>query len=120
MTRAIAVLSLACIFATPCQAATISSRSGIRIQVSPHAAAKLQCVINYVERYVRIKYMRGYGRGTVRGSRHPSGNALDINQYARGRTRPAIPMHVSNGAADTCGVTSGARWLNQDNGHWNL
>jgi len=69
---------------------------------------------------VRIKYMRGYGKGTVRGSLHPSGNAIDINQTHRDRTSPAVPRHVANAAADRCGVVSGARWGYADNGHWNM
>lgn len=102
-------------------ASIVSSRSGVRVNVSPSAAGSLQCVINYVESHgVRITAMRGYGRGTVRGSLHPGGNALDINQYARNRTRPHVPAHISNAAADACGVISGARWGYADNGHWNL
>jgi len=102
-------------------AAQICSKSGECINVAPSAQNKLQCVINYVEaRGVTIKYMRGYGHGTVRHSLHPSGRALDINQTGRNRTRPHVPVSVSNGAADTCGVVSGARWNWADNGHWNL
>ena len=99
----------------------VKSRSGVAVRVHPSAQAALQCVVDYVEASgVRVKYMRGYGRGTVRGSLHPSGRAIDINQYARGRTRPHVPAHVSNAAADRCGVVSGARWAWNDNGHWNL
>lgn len=102
-------------------ATTVTSRSGIRVQVSNGAYPALQCVVDYVEHAgVRITSMRGTGRGTVRASLHPSGNALDINQYARNRTRPHVPTSVSNAAADACGVISGARWGYADNGHWNL
>ena len=120
MKRAIAtfILFLTCVEAS---AATVTSRSGVRVQVSNGAYPALQCVVDYVERAgVRITSMRGTGRGTVRGSLHPSGNALDINQYARNRTRPSVPAHISNAAADACGVISGARWGYADNGHWNL
>lgn len=102
-------------------ASAVKSRSGITVSVSPSAQRALQCVVDHVEASgVRIKYMRGIGRGTVRGSMHPSGNALDINQTGRNITRPVIPRSVSNAAADACGVISGARWGYADNGHWNL
>lgn len=99
----------------------VRSKSGVVIKVAPSARAALQCVVDFVERSgVRVKYMRGYGRGTVRASLHPSGRAIDINQYARNRTKPSVPRSVSNAAADHCGVISGARWGYADNGHWNL
>jgi hypothetical protein len=81
----------------------------------------MQCVVDFVEQAgVKITAMRGYGRGTVRGSLHPSGRAIDINQYARDATRPQVPRQIANDAADKCGVVSGARWSYPDNGHWNL
>lgn len=102
-------------------AAEVCSKSGHCVRVSPSARSALQCVVTYVEaRGVKIKAMRGYGRGTVRGSLHPAGKALDINQTARDVTRPHVPRAISNAAADQCGVTSGARWHDADNGHWNL
>lgn len=101
--------------------AIVASRSGIRVRVNPSARAALQCVVDHVEAAgVSIKAMRGYGGGTVRGSLHPAGQAIDINQTARDVTRPHVPRHVSNAAADACGVISGARWGYADNGHWNL
>lgn len=102
-------------------AARVRSKSGVTVRVNPSARAALQCVVNYVENAgVKIKFMRGYGAGTVRGSMHPGGRALDINQTARDVTRPRVPRSVSNAAADNCGVISGARWGYADNGHWNL
>lgn len=101
--------------------ATVRSKSGVVVKVAPSARHALQCVIDYVEaRGVRIKSMRGYGRGTVRASLHPSGRAIDINQTARNVTHPRVPRAVANAAADHCGVVSGARWGYADNGHWNL
>ena len=101
--------------------AIVRSRSGVAIRVAPSARAALQCVVDRVEAAgVRIAAMRGYGAGTVRGSLHPSGRAMDINQTARDVTRPAVPRSISNAAADACGVISGARWGYADNGHWNL
>lgn len=105
----------------PAQAASVQSKSGVRVQVSRSAQRALQCVIDYVERHgVRIKSMRGYGRGTVAHSLHPSGRALDINQVARGVTRPSIPHSIANAAGSNCGVISGGTWHNDDVGHWNI
>ena len=100
---------------------TVRSSTGIVVRVAPAARASLQCVVDYVERAgVKITSMRGYGRGTVRESVHPIGYALDINQYARNKTRPHVPPGVSNAAGESCGVISGAGWNDKDNGHWNL
>jgi hypothetical protein len=102
-------------------AQNVRSASGVRISVNPSAQVALQCVVDYVEQAgIKITAMRGYGRGTVRGSLHPSGRAIDINQTARDATRPRVPRDVANNAADKCGVVSGARWSYPDNGHWNL
>lgn len=115
------VLSLFLGFVLPAQAAQVRSKSGVTVSVAPSARAALQCVVDYVEAAgVRIKYMRGYGRGTVRGSLHPSGRALDINQTGRNKTRPHVPPSIANAAADKCGVVSGARWHWRDGGHWNM
>lgn len=114
------VLSL-CLLPNTINAATVKSRSGVSVRVHPSAAGPFQCVINHLESNgVRIKFMRGYGRGSVQGSRHPAGKGLDINQTARNVTRPHVPVHLANAAADKCGVVSGARWRWRDNGHWNL
>lgn len=101
--------------------AVVRSSTGIVVRVAPSARAALQCVVDHVERAgVKVKSMRGYGRGSVAASVHPVGMALDINQTARNRTSPHVPPAVSNAAADKCGVISGARWAWKDNGHWNL
>jgi hypothetical protein len=102
-------------------AAVVSSRSGIRVRVSPTARPKLQCVVDYIEgRGIRIAAMRGYGKGTVRASLHPSGQALDINQTGRDRTSPHIPVALANAAGLHCDVVSGGTWGNRDTGHWNM
>lgn len=99
----------------------VRSQSGVAVKVASDARAALQCIVDHVEAAgVRVKAMRGYGAGTVRGSLHPAGRALDINQTDRDVTWPPVPRRVSNAAADKCGVISGARWGYADNGHWNL
>ena len=99
----------------------VRSKSGKVARVAPSARIALQCVVDYVEAHgVHIRAMQGYGAGTVRSSLHPSGRALDINQFRRNGTYPVVPPAISNAAADRCGVISGARWSYADNGHWNL
>ncbi len=101
--------------------ALVKSSNGVAVRVAVSARDKLQCVIDYVEAHgVHIVSMRGIGKGTVGGSFHPSGQALDINQDHRNFTHPYVPHEVSTAAADHCGVVSGARWHSADNGHWNL
>ena len=123
MKRLLLSTALALAVASPANAARICSQSRKCVNVAPSAAKALQCVIHYVEQAgVRIVAMRGYGHGTVHGSQHPAGRALDINQTGRGRfgRNPRVPGHVADAAADHCGVISGNRWANNDNGHWNL
>lgn len=110
-----------CLLAVSAEAASLKSKSGVRVKVHESAHQRLQCVIDFVESNgVKIRSMRGYGAGTVEASLHPSGWALDINQTHRDVTSPHVPYSVSNRAADKCGVVSGARWRDGDNGHWNL
>lgn len=110
-----------CLLAIPAGGAEVRSRSGVRAHVAPSARKPLQCVIDFVEhRGIHIKAMRGYGAGTVSGSLHPSGRALDINQLARDVTRPLVSRKVANGAGAACGVISGGIWHDSDVGHWNL
>lgn len=115
------ILIVLLVLTMPAAGTEVRSHSGIAVRVAPSARKALQCVIDFVEQHgVRIMALRGYGPGTVAGSLHPAGKALDINQYARDRTRPGVPRRVSNLAGDKCGVVSGARWRDADNGHWNL
>jgi hypothetical protein len=122
--RAIMIGLLIASCASPVAAAEqayVHSSRGLRVRVAPSARAALQCVIDFVEAHgVRIVSLRGRGPGTVRGSLHPSGRALDINQLRRDVTRPRVPRKVSIAAARHCDVRSGAEWRNADNGHWNL
>lgn len=100
---------------------TVKSRSGATAQVAPHAAAKLQCVIDGIEAAGgTIQFMGGWrAKGTIEQSKHPRGEALDINQYARNVVRPGLPKHTSLIAAK-CGVLHGAVWRNADAGHFEL
>lgn len=119
--RSAIIIAILLMTITSGNAARVCSKSGKCISVAPSAQGKLQCVVNYVESAgVRIAAMRGYGRGTVRASLHPSGRAMDINQTARDVTRPRVPRSVSNAAARECGVVTGNSWCNRDNGHWQV
>jgi hypothetical protein len=118
---AFALASLVTLIGSQARGDTVTSRSGVKVRVATSARAALQCVVDYVEAAgVRIKFMRGVGPGTVKGSQHPGGRAIDINQHRRDVTYPKVPRKVSNAAADHCKVVSGARWKDADNGHWNL
>lgn len=117
-----AALALGLVLASPAaQGATVRSRSGATAHVSAAAARPLQCVVNRLEASgYPIKFMGGYRRhGSVRGSLHPLGLALDINQVARGVTIPRMPRSEI-AIARSCGVISGAVWCNNDSGHFQV
>lgn len=99
--------------------ATVHSTSGARADVSDSMAGPAQCLINKIDGSGhRIRSMRGYGRGSVRGSQHPSGTAIDIDQHARNRA--SLPR-AAHGWAISCGLVSGASWTgNPDFGHFQL
>lgn len=90
MPRALSIITMLLVAAPmSAGAATVCSKSGVCARFNPSFAPTARCIINYVEAHgVHIAAMRGYGRGTVRHSFHPSGRALDINQTARDDTTP--------------------------------
>jgi hypothetical protein len=103
------------------KAATVRASSGATASVADRAAGPFQCVVNGLEAAgYRIRFMGGWRRhGSVRGSLHPSGLAMDVNQVGRNRTIPRMPSNeiaIANG----CGVISGAQWRNADSGHFQL
>jgi hypothetical protein len=101
-------------------ASEVRSASGVVARVSPVAAGPLQCLVSALERQgYPVRFMRGYGPGSVSGSLHPAGMALDVNQTARGRTTPRMPSNEV-ALARGCGVISGAVWANNDSGHFQL
>lgn len=104
---------------TTADASIVQSRSGARANVSAALAPHAQCLINRIDASGhRIRYMRGYGRGTVRGSLHPAGNALDIDQSGRNRANLPRAAHYW---AQACGLVSGASWRGApDFGHFQL
>lgn len=120
MFKAILATFLLAAFCFTAEAATVRARSGATAQVAAGSAGKFQCLIDRLEGSgVSIKFMGGYrAHGSVRGSLHPSGRALDINQYARNVTRPHVPAGIGNAAASACGLIHGAVWRHADGGHF--
>lgn len=116
----ILALLLALLTAAPAGAAEIST-GHLRLNVALAAAGPLQCVLDALAaRGYPVRFGRGYGRGTVRGSLHPAGMAVDVNQFSRNRTRPRMPRDEASMAA-ACGAVSGAAWLrNPDSGHFQV
>ncbi len=99
----------------------IRSRSGATAHVAGRATGAFQCLVAALDRQgYPIRFMGSYRRhGSVRGSLHPAGLALDINQYSRNRTRPRMPSNEI-ALANACGLISGRQWANGDSGHFQL
>lgn len=99
----------------------VVARSGATAHVSESAAGSFQCIITALEAEgYPIKFMGGWrAHGSVRGSLHPAGLALDINQTGRGQTSPRMPANEVV-LANSCGLISGAQWANNDSGHFQL
>lgn len=97
----------------------VRSASGATAHVASHATSAFQCLVDELDRQgYPIHFMGGWrAYGSVRRSLHPAGLALDINQYARNRTRPRMPNNEI-ALANACGLISGAQWANGDSGHF--
>lgn len=93
---------------------------GVTASVAAAATGPMQCVLDaLVSRGYPVRFMRGFGRGSVAGSLHPAGMAMDVNQLSRGVTSPRMPSDEIS-LANGCGVISGAQWTNNDSGHFQL
>ncbi len=116
-----ALVGLICLLATAADAVEIRSSSGATARVSAAMAPKAQCLIRGLEsRGYRIKFMGGYGKRKFSRSKHPAGNAIDINQLRRNVVTVAFPVGV-NGLAHDCGLISGGEWRHRaDIGHFEL
>lgn len=101
--------------------AVIQSKSGATAHVAPRAAGAFQCLVNALDRQgYPVRFMGGWRRhGSVRGSLHPAGLALDVNQLSRNVTRPRMPSNEV-ALANGCGLISGAQWAYGDSGHFQL
>lgn len=84
------------------------------------AVGPMQCVLDGLRAAgYPVRFARGLGAGSVPGSLHPAGLAMDVNQVARGVTTPRMPSSEI-AIASSCGVISGAQWANNDSGHFQL
>lgn len=110
-----------CLMATFADAATVRASSGATAAVSARMAPAARCLIDGLESAgVKIKFMGGYGKRKFRHSKHPAGNAIDVNQYRRNVTSPQIPRALGIQVAHRCGLISGGAWHNADNGHFEI
>jgi hypothetical protein len=101
-------------------AATVRSKTGATAHVADDAASRFQCLIDRLDGSgYPIKFMGGFGpRGNP--SKHPSGHALDVNQFARNVMRPHIPSGAT-AYAEACGLFHGALWSGSpDAGHFEV
>lgn len=117
----IALAVALCCAASMSHAGTVRSRSGATAHVASHATGAFQCLVDRLEAQgYPVKFMGGWRkRGSVRRSLHPSGLALDINQYSRNVTRPRMPANEIE-LANSCGLISGAQWRHGDSGHFQV
>jgi hypothetical protein len=99
----------------------VRSVSGATAHVAAGATAAFQCLVSALDRQgYPIRFMGGWrAHGSVPGSLHPAGLALDINQLSRNVTRPAMPGNQI-ALANACGLVSGAQWNWADSGHFQL
>jgi hypothetical protein len=99
----------------------VRSVSGAVAHVAAHATGAFQCLVTALDNAgYPIRFMGGWrARGSVRGSLHPHGLALDVNQVSRNVTMPRMPSNEIV-LANSCGLVSGAQWANGDSGHFQL
>lgn len=99
----------------------VRSASGATAHVANRATGAFQCLVSALDRQgYPIRFMGGWrAHGSVHGSLHPAGLALDINQYGRNVTRPRMPRNEI-ALAKSCGLIAGAQWANADSGHFQL
>ncbi len=99
----------------------VRSASGATAHVASRATGAFQCLVSALDRQgYPIRFMGGWrAHGSVHGSLHPAGLALDINQHGRNVTRPRMPRNEI-ALAKSCGLIAGAQWANADSGHFQL
>jgi hypothetical protein len=101
--------------------ALFQASNGVGAYAHPSSVSTFQCILQGFENIgMRIAWVGGYGCRPLRTSNHPRGLAMDVNQYARDRTRPVVPRQPGVDIARKCNATSGAVWRHPDNGHFEL
>ena len=95
----------------------VHSVSGATAHVAAGATAAFQCLVTALDNAgYPIRFMGGWrAHGSVPGSLHPAGLALDVNQLSRNVTRPHMPSNEIE-LANACGLVSGAQWAHGDSG----
>ena len=96
---------------------TVSTAAGIPITVASHLAHKFQGFIaDLVARGYKPRHIGSYANCChVRGSRHYSGAAIDVDQYGWGKT--AKPMYHVADLAAKWGLRDGCSFRHSDCGH---
>lgn len=99
----------------------VRSVSGATAHVAASATQAFQCLVDRLDAAgYPVRFMGGWrAHGSVPGSLHPAGLALDVNQLARNVTRPAMPSNEVSMAND-CGLISGRQWRWADSGHFQV
>lgn len=100
---------------------TLHTSSGKPFLVAQTAAHAFAGFVGALEREgYRIAFIGGYRRhGSVVGSLHPRGLAIDINQTGRNRVTRRFPSGVTALAA-RFGLLHGAVWDHPDTGHFEM
>lgn len=99
----------------------VRSVSGVAARVAASATQAFQCFVDALDRQgYPIRALGGWrAHGSVPGSLHPAGLAMDVNQVARNVTKPAMPSNEI-ALANGCGLISGRQWRSADSGHEQL
>jgi hypothetical protein len=99
----------------------VRSVSGATAHVAASATQAFQCLVDRLDAAgYPVRFLGGWrAHGSVPGSLHPAGLALDVNQIARNVTRPAMPSNEVS-MANECGLISGRQWRWADSGHFQL
>jgi hypothetical protein len=99
----------------------VRSVSGATARVAAGATGAFQCLVSALDSVgYPVRFMGGLSNGHMRNSLHHVGLALDVNQYSRNVTRPAMPSNEI-ALANGCGLVSGAQWSGSpDSGHFQL
>lgn len=121
MFKSLISIAILVMISNPVNAGNVRAANGASATVATSAVGAFQCLVGALEATgYKIQFMGGWRRhGSVRGSLHPAGLALDINQLRRNVTRPVMPANEV-ALANGCGLVSGAQWANGDSGHFQL
>lgn len=117
-------LFVLCVLAAiPAQASGMTrvSAQGRSITVASSAAPKFRCLLSKLgDAGYPVLTLGGLAsHGHIRGSKHYSGRAIDINQVRRNVVLRPLPARAT-AMAESCGLVHGAVWRNPDQGHFEV